>query len=37
MTKIEITIRNRSDRKRLPPRGKRDIKVCEECRIEAPR
>lgn len=37
MTKIEITIRNRSDRKRRPPRGKREVKVCEEYRIEAPR
>lgn len=36
MTKIEITIRNRSDRKRRPPRGEREIKVCEEYRIEAP-
>lgn len=37
MTKIEITIRNRSDRKRRPPRGKRETKVCEEYRIEAPK
>lgn len=37
MTKIEITIRNRSDRKRRPPRSKRETKVCEEYRIEAPR
>lgn len=37
MTKIEITIRNRSDRKRRPPREKREIKVCKEYRIEAPR
>lgn len=37
MTKIEITIRNRSDRKRRPPRSKRETKVCEEYRIEAPK
>lgn len=36
MTNIEITIRNRSDRKRRPPRGKRETKVCEEYRIKAP-
>lgn len=36
MTKIEITIRNRSDRKRRPPRGKRETKVYKEYRIEAP-
>lgn len=36
MTNIEITIRNRSDRKRRPPRGEREIKVCEEYRIKAP-
>lgn len=37
MTNIEITIRNRSDRKRRPSRGKSETKVCEEYRIEAPR
>lgn len=37
MTNIEITIRNRSDRKRRPPREKREIEVCKEYRIEAPR
>lgn len=39
MTKIEITIRNRSDRKRRPPRAKNNptTTVCEEYRIEAPR
>lgn len=36
MTNIDITIRNRSDRKRRPPRSKREIKVCKEYRIEAP-